>query len=198
MKCFYRFSTKFKEQVMVSGTKYKIIYADCPWEYKDNNCNGGTKTHYGTMSLDEIMNLPVDSISDDNSILFIWGTWALLPECLKVIESWGFQYKSKAFVWIKTNNNGYDLGTGRWCRANSEFCLLATKGKPQRKSARVSELIRAPKTKHSRKPDEARKKIIQLMGDLPKIELFARTKIHGWDTFGNDEKLKLEPLEAFL
>ena len=197
MKSFNEFN-QIQKQVMVSGTKYKIIYADCPWEYKDNGCSGGTKAHYQGMPLDEIMKLPVDSISDDNSVLFIWGTWALLPECLKVIESWGFKYKSKAFVWIKTNNNGYHFGLGKWSRSNSEFCLLATKGKPQRKSTKVSELITAPITKHSRKPDVARRKIIQLMGELPRIELFARTKIHGWDTFGDDEKLKLEPLEVFL
>ena len=181
-----------------SGKKYKIIYCDAPWQYDDTGIDGGTETHYETMNLQSIMQLPVNAIADDNCVLFMWCTWAMLPECLAVIDSWQFKYKTKGFVWIKTNKNkGYHFGTGHYTRGNSEFCLIATKGKPKRISKRVFELVISPRTKHSTKPDVVRKRITQLYGELPRIELFARSQIHGWDVFGNDEKIKDNPLEVF-
>jgi len=86
---------------------------------------------------------------------------------------------------------------GRWTRSNSEFVLLARRGKTKRKSKRISQIISSEVKGHSNKPDRVRKKILELVGDLPRIELFARTKIHGWDVWGNDPKLELQPLEAF-
>ena len=86
---------------------------------------------------------------------------------------------------------------GRWTRGNTEFCLLAKKGKIERKSKRISQLVVQELKGHSVKPDVVRGKILQLVGDLPRIELFARTKVHGWDVWGNDEKLNLQPLEAY-
>ena len=189
---------EIQKKVLFSGTKYKIIYADCPWQYENTTGRLAIENHYPTMPLEEIKNLPLEQITDENSILFMWCTWAILPQCLDVIKSWGFKYRSKGFLWVKTNKVGYHFGAGRWTRANSEFCLIATKGHPKRKSARVSELVIAPVKEHSRKPDVVRKKIIQLMGDVPRIELFARTKVDGWHTFGNDEALQAAPLEAFL
>lgn len=182
--------------------KYKIIYADPPWEYEDklksDSVWGSVEAHYNTMKLEDICNLPICDISDKNCILFIWGTWPLLRECLKVIESWGFEYRTIAFVWVKTFNGKYHRGMGRWTRGNTEYCLLAKKGKIERKSKRLSQLIVSELRGHSKKPDQTRSKILELVGDLPRIELFARTKVHGWDVWGNDEKLKLEPLESYL
>lgn len=181
--------------------KYQIIYADPPWEYGDklNHLNNGSaESHYDVMDIDDICNLPVSDISDKNCILFLWGTWPLLPESIKVLESWGFKYKTIGFVWIKQYSTGKDvLGMGNYTRGNTEFCLIGIKGKMKRIDNNVSQLIKSTISKHSQKPDIVRSKIIQLMGDLPRIELFARTKIHGWDTWGNDEKLKLQPLESF-
>ena len=193
--------TKFNE-IQKEGKKYKIIYADPPWKYGDKLDSkkfrhGGAVRHYPTMPVEDIMNFPVDSIAADDCVLFLWGTWPLLPDALKVIEAWGFEYKSKGFVWVKTNGNSYHLGLGRWVRGNTEFVLLATKGKPKRISGSIAELVVSPVKSHSKKPDEVRKRIIQLMGNVPRIELFARTNIHGWDVFGNDEKLQSLPLEAF-
>ena len=180
--------------------KYKIIYADPPWEYDDKALAGnrGACCKYDVMNEEQIKNLPVGSIADDDSILFLWATFPKLPEAFEVIKSWGFTYKTKAFTWIKTNKNGrIFMGMGRWTRSNDEVCLLATKGKPKRRDAGMPSVIFTDIQEHSEKPDVFRSKIIQLVGDLPRIELFARTKIHGWDTWGNDEKLKFEPLEAF-
>lgn len=168
--------------------KYQIIYADPPWSYNDKNCNGATGSHYKTMSLKDIKDLPVGGVADNNSVLFMWATYPMLKEALLVIEAWGFQYKSIAFQWLKLNKkNGKPFyGLGRWTRGNMECCLLAVKGKPSRKSNSVFQLIQSPISRHSEKPHEAREKIIELMGDLPRIELFARQKTEGWDVWGNE------------
>jgi len=170
--------------------KYSIIYADPPWSYKDKALSGnrGACCKYPTMSISDIKKLPISKLSDNNCILFMWVTMPKLNECFNVIKSWGFEYKTCAFVWIKKNKNINTnfMGMGRWTRANAELCLLATKGKPQRVSASVHSVIESPIERHSKKPDVVRKKIIQLCGDLPRIELFARQKTQGWDIWGNE------------
>lgn len=168
--------------------KYNIIYADPPWRYDRGLCQGGVDKCYSTMTPDDICRLPVSDIADNDSILFLWATFPKLPEALRVIEAWGFQYKSVAFVWLKQNRRGegWYYGLGFWTRGNAEICLLATKGKPKRLSNRVHQFIISPLRGHSRKPDEAREKIVELMGDLPRIELFAREKVDGWDVWGNE------------
>ena len=105
-----------------------------------------------------------------------------------MIEAWGFTYKSIAFQWVKQNRsgNGYFFGLGRWTRGNTEPCLLAVKGKPKRISASVGQLVFSPLRRHSQKPDEVRDRIVELMGDLPRIELFARETAPGWDSWGNE------------
>jgi len=168
--------------------KYQIIYADPPWSYSDQGCQGTMANHYKGMKLEDIKNLPVGELADNDCVLFLWATYPMLKEALEVIEAWGFKYKSIAFQWIKLNrkNRKPFYGLGRWTRGNSECCLLATKGSPKRKSNSVFQLIQQPLTRHSEKPQEARDKIIQLMSDLPRIELFARQKTEGWDVWGNE------------
>ena len=114
---------------------------------------------------------------------------------MKVIESWGFQYKTIAFQWVKQNKsgNGHFFGLGRWTRGNTECCLLATKGKPKRADNGVSQLVFSPLREHSRKPDEVRTLIDRLMGEgLTKVELFAREKVDGWDCWGNEVESTIE------
>ena len=168
--------------------KYQIILADPPWNYSDQGCQGTMANHYKGMKIKDICDLPIKNISDKNCILFLWTTYPMLKEALQVIEKWGFTYKSIAFQWLKLNkkNKKPFYGLGRWTRGNTEPCLLATKGKPKRMSAGVFQLIQQPRTKHSEKPQEARDKIIQLMGDIPRIELFAREKTEGWDVWGDE------------
>lgn len=176
--------------------KYNIIYADPPWRYERPGVQGSAEKIYSSMSIDDICNLPVSELSDENSILFLWATFPKLPEALKVINAWGFTYKSVAFVWLKQNKcgKGWFYGLGFWTRGNAEICLLATKGSPKRKSNKVHQFIISPLRNHSQKPAEARNKIIELAGDLSRIELFARQKTEGWDAWGNevDCDLKLE------
>jgi len=111
----------------------------------------------------------------------------MLPEAIETIKRWGFKYKTVAFTWVKENkkSDGYFTGLGYWTRANPEMCLLATKGKPKRLSKAVKQLIISKRQEHSKKPDEIRDRIIQLCGDLPRIELFARQKVKGWDYWGD-------------
>lgn len=171
--------------------KYNIIYADPPWRYyvyakKENNRTA--EHHYPTLSLDEIKNLPVNEIADENCLLFLWATFPTMMDAFKVIEAWGFQYKTTAFVWVKQNRKSDSLfmGLGFWTRANAEICLLATKGHPKRFSKCVHQVVMTHVEKHSKKPDEVRKRIVELAGDLPRIELFARHKVDGWDAWGNE------------
>lgn len=171
--------------------KYQIIYADPPWEYKVYSKKGQTRSaevHYPTMALADIQALPVGKLADDNCILFMWTTIPLLRDCFSVMESWGFTYKTVAFVWVKQNRKSDSLfwGMGHWTRANAELCMLATKGHPRRKSAGVHQVIISHIENHSKKPDDARKRIVELVGDLPRIELFAREKTPGWDVWGNE------------
>lgn len=168
--------------------KYKVIYADPPWKYERNKVQGAAENHYSTMSIDELCSLPVANLTDKDCVLFLWTTFPQLSEALQLIKAWGFKYKTVAFVWLKQNKKSpsWFYGLGYWTRGNAEICLLATKGKPKRKSPAVYQFIISPIERHSKKPDEARQKIVQLMGDVPRIELFARQASPGWDVWGNE------------
>lgn len=177
-----------KIDIFNTDKKYDIIYADPPWRYNDRRCNGACENHYETMKIKDICDLPVKNLCSDNCVMFLWTTYPMLQEAFKLIESWGFKYKTIGFQWIKQNKsgNGYFFGLGRWTRDNSECCLIATKGKPKRINNSVSQLIVSPIQPHSKKPDETREKIVELMGDLSRIELFARQSTKGWDVWGNE------------
>ena len=167
--------------------RYNIIYADPAWEY----WSGGNKNqnlHYQTMTMDDICALPVKDIADKDCVLFLWVTYPILQDCFKVIESWGFKYSTAAFVWVKKNKiaDSPFVGCGAWTRANSELCLLATKGSVTRLDAGVSQIIDAPIDEHSKKPQETRDLITRLVGELPRIELFSRNAADGWDVWGNE------------
>lgn len=168
--------------------KYKIIYADPPWRYNDKGINGACENHYNTMNLDDICKLPINDITDKDCVLFLWTTYPMLPDALRLIEAWGFKYKTIGFQWIKLNRSGkgFFFGLGRWTRGNTEPCLIAIKGKPKRISGSVSQIIQYPIAEHSKKPEIVRKKIVELMGDMPRIELFARQTPIGWDYWGNE------------
>ena len=176
--------------MMLPDKKYQIIYADPPWSYRDKASAGnrGASFKYDVQDHKWICNLPVENISDDNCVLFLWITMPQLPNVFEVIKEWGFVYKTCAFTWVKRNKlqPSWFMGMGNWTRANSELCLLATKGKPKRVSAAVHSVVDTPIEKHSKKPDVVKDRIVQLCGDLPRIELFARQKTQGWDVWGNE------------
>ena len=179
--------------------KYNIIYADPPWQFKyqskkrtdgtsdDLNIRDPQK-EYPCMTIDDIYNLPVQDISDDNCVLLMWVTYPLLKEGIKTMEEWGFTYKTCGFSWIKQNKKSDSLfwGLGYWTRANNEICLLATKGKPKRVGKGVHQVVMSKIQKHSQKPDIVKDRIVELCGDVPRIELFARQRTKGWDVWGNE------------
>lgn len=176
--------------------KYNIIYADPPWEYKQSgsikNSRGMAKQYYNTMKTDEIGKLPIRKIATDDSILFLWATFPNIGEALEVIDCWGFTYKTAAFVWVKKNKKTWNnfWGMGAYTRANAEVCLLGisknTKTKQLIKDHGVHQIIESQIERHSKKPDETRQRITQLLGDVPRIELFAREQFDGWDCWGNE------------
>lgn len=180
------------EQVVLSNKKYNIILADPPWSYKvwsNKGAGRSAESHYHTMDAQSIRNMPVKDIVDKNAVLLMWVTYPCLEEGLELIKAWGFKYKTCAFSWVKTNkkNNTPFVGMGYYTRANNEICILATKGKPlQRQSKAVRQVILSPIREHSRKPDEVRDRIIDLFGDLPRIELFCRHPEQGWDSMGDE------------
>jgi N6-adenosine-specific RNA methylase IME4 len=139
------------------------------------------------MSLGDIKALPVRQLAADNCALFLWTTWPHLLHAQELIEAWGFGYRTLGFIWVKQNPDGTGLhtGTGYWTRANSEPCLLAAKGKRQRRSAGVHQVILTPRREHSRKPDEIYARIEELL-DGPYLELFARSARPNWTCLGNE------------
>lgn len=143
---------------------------------------------YQTMTVDAICGLPVAAIAKRDSCLFMWATMPKSKEAFAVIEAWGFNYTTCAFVWVKQNpkNDGIYSGLGHWTNGNAELCLFAKKGKPKRNAKNIKQIMMAHRGRHSEKPPEVRNRIVELMGDLPRVELFARQKVVGWQTWGNE------------
>ena len=138
------------------------------------------------MSVDDICNIDVNRVADDNSVLLMWVTDPYLLDAFKVMESWGFNYKTVGFTWVKTNKSkGYFTGMGYWTRSNPEMCLLGTKGKPKRLDMSVKQLVVSQRREHSRKPDEVYDRIEKML-EGPYLEMFARNTRQGWDNFGNE------------
>jgi N6-adenosine-specific RNA methylase IME4 len=182
----------------VTNVRYPIIYADPAWRWKNwssaaaavkgekwGRANG--RAPYDCMDTADICALPVSDIAAKDCVLFCWATYPKLPDALQVIAAWGFTFKTCAFTWVKENPSGvgYKFGLGYWTRGNCEVCLLATRGKPKRVSNTVPQLVFAPVGEHSVKPAVVRERIVKLIGDLPRVELFARQHAEGWVAVGD-------------
>ena len=169
---------------------YNIIYADPPWKrdrWSDKAQFRSGEKHYPTMSIEELCAMPVEKIADKNCLLFMWVVGFELDGAIEVMRAWGFEYITIVFNWVKTNKDGSVwMGLGHWSRQGSEICLMGKRGKPKRFSKSVMQVIISEKQKHSKKPDVVRERIVELAGDLPRVELFARSQTQGWDVFGNE------------
>ena len=176
--------------------KYNIVYADPPWNYGSKSAVNNTtgmeikplSNHYNTMKLRELEELPIKRITEKDAVCFLWVTDSHLDEALQVLKAWGFKYKTIAFNWIKTTSKGnYFKNVAPWTMKGSEICLLGVKGtmSKYKKANNIESLVIAQRTRHSKKPHEVRKRIELLFGDLPRIELFARERIKGWDSWGD-------------
>lgn len=171
--------------------KYSVIYADPPWAYHVYSKKGkgrSAENHYRTMNVEDIKNLPIEKISAKDCILFLWVAFPCLIQGLQVMNSWGFAYKTCGFVWVKRNkkSDSFFTGLGFWTRSNAEICLIGTRGHPHRVSKAVKQVCDARIMEHSKKPDEIRERIVDLCGNVPRIELFGRKEVEGWEVIGNE------------
>ncbi|MDB5683171.1 MAG: hypothetical protein JWM75_869 [Sphingomonas bacterium] len=170
---------------------YRVIHADPAWPFENYSAKGESRNpnrHYPTMSVEQIKGLPVGHLAGDSCALFLWVTDPMLEHGLETMRRWGFRYVTTAFTWAKRTrrDTGWHLGTGYYTRANCEMCLLGmigSMGLP--KSRSVRQLIVEPVREHSRKPDRVAGDI-KAMFDGPYVELFARRRRKGWESWGND------------
>ena len=182
----YLYEEKSKPKIApLPPGKYNIIYADPPWQYFEGGYKNQSQ-HYNTMEFSDIKDLKIQEIAADNCILFLWITDPMLIKLKELLTAWGFKYSTVGFYWVKkTKQDKWAFGLGNWTRANPEICIIATKGSIERKDASIPKLVIDEIGEHSKKPDIVRDKIVQLVGKLPRIELFARKKTQGWETWGN-------------
>lgn len=187
--------------------RYDVILADPPWTFqtwdRETGIAKSAERHYRTMSLDDICALPVGDVAADDCALFIWAVWPSIFDAEKVIEAWGFRYRTLAFEWWKLNRGwsslmeklsgtGYRelerlffMGLGYYTRANSEPCLLAVRGRMPVATHAERNCIIAPVRAHSQKPDEQYEKIERLYPGRRYLELFARERRPNWDALGD-------------
>ncbi|MDN3707263.1 MT-A70 family methyltransferase [Myroides ceti] len=185
---------------------YDVIYADPPWHFKVWSKKGAgrsAESHYPTQSPEFLKEMNIQAIAKPDCVLLMWTTFPCLEQALELGKAWGFTYKTVAFTWIKTNKNNDRIftGMGYYTRANAEIVLLFTKGKPLVRHAKdVPQVLVSPRSRHSEKPDEIRKRIVRLFGEVDRVELFARQSpaednnntFEGWDVFGNEVDNSIE------
>jgi len=171
----------------IPDNKYTVVYADPPWQYRDKLTEkyGTAEHHYATMSIQELCDMSVKSKLAQNAVLFLWVTSPLLAECWPVIEAWGFEYKA-SFIWDKIKDN-----YGHYNSVRHELLLICTRGSclPQTKKQNDS-VVSIERTKHSEKPEYFRQLIDKIYPKGKRIELFARKKVKGWDSYGDDPVLQ--------
>jgi N6-adenosine-specific RNA methylase IME4 len=188
--------------------RYDILLADPPWSYRvwNGKRSRTSDAHYRTMSTETIADLPISRIVNNDAALFLWSTPPAIREAINVVETWGFQYRTFAFVWIKHDKHpvnqtkctkepvlykdgelfGASFGLGHYTRANAEICLLGIRGQMPVADKGISQLILSQRRDHSWKPDEQYERIERLYPGTTKLELFARRRRSGWDALGLD------------
>lgn len=182
--------------------RYQIIYADPPWYFPANygkvgksELSGfGAELRYNLMTDKELLSLPVEDVTDTNCALFLWVVNSRLDFGIEILKQWGFSYKTVAFNWVKTaKESGIpNCRLGYWTLGGSEFCLLGIKGNMKPIKHNIRQVVLHHRIGHSVKPDIFRNNIVELLGDLPRIELFARQRVEGWDCWGNEVKSDIE------
>lgn len=187
--------------IRTTTQKYRVIYADPPWKFSSKEVTGknqeGVKTTtykpleavYPTMTTADLKALDVKRLAEEDAALFLWATDAHLPDALELFKAWGFRYVTVAFVWAKKTVNGKTVSNlAPWTLKNCELCLMGTRGRmvQYKKQNNVQQLAEAVRTRHSEKPEEVRRRIEALFGDVPRLELFARRRSPGWDVWGNE------------
>jgi len=171
--------------------KYQIVYADPPWRYKESWGNGSNEHTYKTMTVEEIKSLPIKDIVSDTAHLYLWVTNPFLAEGLEICKEWGFDYKT-LITWVKTYaDDSPEMGMGYYFRSCTEHIIFGTRGKLKIRNKITKNMFHLVNPRwfggsHSAKPDVVRQWIVAWSGDLPRIELFSRMKVDGWDSIGFD------------
>lgn len=195
------------DSIDVPDGGFRAIFADPPWHFRARTalqtrnfqCARDAEKHYPTMGLDDIAALPVKDIAAKDAHLFLWVTGPCLRHGFEVMEAWGFRYSAVAFTWVKlkrsidtrqlrltaTAESDLHVGLGLTTRKNAEFVLLGRRGSARREAKNVREIILSPVREHSRKPDEAYRRVERYCVG-PYLELFARTQREGWSAWGNE------------
>jgi N6-adenosine-specific RNA methylase IME4 len=181
--------------IPLPAKRYQVIYADPPWHYYgDPNKDQAAGKHYDLMSTADIAALGVRSITAPSAALFLWATGPRLPEAIEVMAAWGFHYRGVHSVWVKTAGDGHIIhGQGvrpTFSKPTTEFLLVGStcrRGRPLPLLTEAqSQVVLAPRGRHSEKPSVFRERIVELLGNVARIELFARERVAGWDAWGND------------
>jgi N6-adenosine-specific RNA methylase IME4 len=171
---------------------YDILYADPPWDYgaertqhngKGGKATGSASGHYDVMTVKDLARLDVNSIAKPDALLFMWTSSPHLDQAIDLMTAWGFKYVTVGFVWDKQRVN-----PGYYTMSQCELCLIGKKGKiPVPRGARnVRQFVSSLRTEHSEKPAEVRDRIAVMFPTQRKVELFARTRTEGWDSWGNE------------
>ena len=177
---------KSLQELIADGKRFRCIYADPPWSYANQQTRASTDNHYDTMTVDEIAAEPVTSVADDDCHLHLWTTNAFLFDAKRIIEAWGFEYRS-CFVWVKPQ-----MGIGNYWRVSHEFLLLGIRGKATNfLVADEMSWLSAGRSGHSRKPAAVRAKI-ERVSPGPYLEMYGRERAIGWTVYGNEVSSDLQ------
>jgi N6-adenosine-specific RNA methylase IME4 len=171
---------------------YGALLADPAWSFltygkKRTTPHRTAVDHYETLTLEQMAAWPVADIAGPNSALFMWVVDSHFPEAIELGRAWGFEFKTCAFIWVKTTKAGAPrMSMGYWTRKQAEQCWLFTRGKPKHLGKGVRQIIQAPRREHSRKPDLIYDRVEALVGG-PYVEMFARQQYPGWDQWGSNQ-----------
>ena len=183
--------------MMLPRKDYRVIYADPPWAYYGSATKPqAAGKHYPLMDTGAICALPVAEHIEHPAVCFMWATGPKLDEAMTVMRAWGFHFRGVAYVWVKTNAKGEPIhGQGvrpTLVKPTTEFVLAGSTNLRGRPLPLLTEgqaqvlLAPRPGNRHSAKPPQIRERIVALLGDIPRVELFAREKVEGWDSWGNE------------
>lgn len=184
--------------IFSTSKKYRVIYADPPWKFGSKEPTGKARGRadytplqavYPTEKTSVMSSWDVGRIAEHDAALFMWATDAHIKDAIRLYEAWGFQYVTVAFVWLKKTVNGKIVcNLAPWTLKNCELCLFGTRGHmvQYKQKNNIPQFVEAVRRRHSEKPEEVRRRIEELFGDVPRIELFARRRVPGWDCWGNE------------
>ena len=188
-----------QEEREAKGPPYRVIYADPGWQYNSKKAGGsmtsGAAQHYNVATVGELSALPIRTLRHpEAAVLFLWTTVPMQPEAWQVFAAWGFEYKTSIY-WIKDELDEATgeispgrLGMGWWFRGQVEVCFVGIKGDVKAFRCQKKNYVFEKSIKHSKKPDAVRRLILDATLDLggPRIELFSRDLIRGWDHWGDE------------